>query len=197
MKRFALSKPLFLSLLTLIGSLLSGLMGGACRSTSIASDNQIIATPQKPVIATPQKPAALGMGVSRISEDKSGQAIGKSEKPDIVTQKAEKAGLPENVGDWKMVRYVPGEHGHFLYAQKDKSFSVFVTQIGSQKISTPKDWPRDWKEVVVERDKKVYLHHDSRDTNTSAVAWKHGPQRRMIVGHLEKEELLSLSGLLY
>jgi hypothetical protein len=120
-----------------------------------------------------------------------------ADAPDLVMKKASQAGLPEVIQSWKLVRYVPGEHAHFLYAKEQKSFSLFVTQMGTHDIVPPASSLKEWKQVSVAKGKKVYIHHDSRDSEKSAVVWKHGSQRRMMVGNMQESSLLALSALLY
>lgn len=103
---------------------------------------------------------------------------------------ARRLGLPERFGDWRFVRYVDGNHAHFLYAQGKRSFSLFVTDTGQAGALSARE---GWKPVVLPDGATAYLHHDPRDPSRAAIAWKKERQRRILVSRLGDRDLLALA----
>lgn len=106
---------------------------------------------------------------------------------------AQKVGVPTRVGSWKLVRHIPGEHGHFLYANDKRTFSLFVTETRSTRPLQPQT---GWKTVVVTSNLTAYEHQDARNPERTALVFKHLTQRRMLMGKLTEAELLALARLI-
>nr|WP_309692407.1 hypothetical protein [Armatimonas sp.] len=103
---------------------------------------------------------------------------------------ATKSGVPDRVGIWQLVRHVPGEHAHFLYASNKRTVSLFVTET---KNNRPLQLQKGWKPVILERGVSAFMHQDSRHPERSALVFKHKTQRRMVMGHLTESELVNLA----
>ena len=106
---------------------------------------------------------------------------------------ARKIGLPAKVGTWELVRFIPGEHNHFLYAAQKRSFSLFVTET---KNTHPLQAQVGWKKVGQEGVWSGFIHQDSRTPERTSIVFKHATQRRMVMGKLTEAELVSLAKLL-
>ncbi|MBB6051446.1 hypothetical protein [Armatimonas rosea] len=103
---------------------------------------------------------------------------------------AAKLGLPERVGAWRLVRHVPGEHAHFLYANQQRTFSLFVTETKNNRPLKPQT---GWKPTVLGQGTSAFLHQDSRHSERNAIAFKSQTQRRMVVGRLTGLELVEIA----
>ena len=103
---------------------------------------------------------------------------------------AKKAGVPTQLGDWRLVRYIPGEHAHFLYASGTRTFSLFLTET---KNSRPLQTQMGWKIVHLTSILTAFIHRDSHNPEHTAIVFKHQTQRRMIMGRLSEAELVSLA----
>ena len=110
-----------------------------------------------------------------------------------VIAEAQRAGLPAKIGSWELVRHVPGENGHFLFASSQRTFSFFVTETKNRNPLQPQS---GWKPVSLGSGLTAFLHKDSRNQERLAIAFKHQTQRRMILGKLTEAELVSLAKLL-
>lgn len=106
---------------------------------------------------------------------------------------ARKVGLPAKVGAWELVRFIPGEHNHFLYAAQKRSFSLFVTET---KNTHPLQAQTGWKKVGREGLWSGFIHQDARNPECTAIVFKHATQRRMVMGKLTEAELIGLARLL-
>lgn len=106
---------------------------------------------------------------------------------------AQKAGLPTKIGSWELVRHVPGENGHFLFASSQRTFSFFVTETKNRNPLQPQP---GWKPVSLGGGLTAFLHKDPRNLERMAIAFKHQTQRRMILGKFTEAELVSLAKLL-
>lgn len=109
------------------------------------------------------------------------------------TPESVRMGLPARVGNWKLTRFVSGKQAHFLYTQKRRSFSLFVSDSGREDTLQGRT---GWTPVRLGGGDVAYLHTDPRDPARSAIAWKRGPQRRILIGRMEKAELQSLAAKL-
>jgi hypothetical protein len=103
---------------------------------------------------------------------------------------AKKLGIPTQLAEWKLVRHVPGEHNHFLYANHQRTISLFITET---KTSHPLQAQTGWKTVVLGAGQAGFVHQDSRNPERSAVVFKHQTQRRMLLGKLSEAELIRLA----
>ncbi|MGC4048043.1 MAG: hypothetical protein QM758_29990 [Armatimonas sp.] len=106
---------------------------------------------------------------------------------------ARRMGLPKKVGDWTLVRFVPGKEAHFLYTQKRRSFSLFVVDQGRDDTLQGR---KGWTAARLPGGTVAYLHTDPRDPSRSAIAWKRGQQRRILIGRMQSAELQSLAAKL-
>ena len=111
----------------------------------------------------------------------------------VAEAEARRAGLPASVGEWKLVRYVPGEQAHFLFASQKRAFSLFVSAM--KKGAELKPQP-GWRTVSLGKGKTGFLHQDARAPERNALAWRHGSQRWMMLGSLRPEELASVAAKL-
>jgi len=109
------------------------------------------------------------------------------------TPESVRMGLPARVGGWKLARFVPGKQAHFLYTQQRRSFSLFVTDSGREDALQER---KGWSPVRLQGGTVGYIHTDPRDPARSAIAWKRGQQRRILIGRMEKAELQSLAAKL-
>jgi hypothetical protein len=116
-----------------------------------------------------------------------------TKKSDAALQEAQKAGIPTKFGDWQLVRYITGEHAHFLYANGKRSFSLFLLDTQDTR---PLKEQKGWKRVVGTGNLIALVHQDARDTTQSALVFKFQKQRRMIVGKLSEAELVAVARLL-
>lgn len=106
------------------------------------------------------------------------------------TPESQRLGLPASVGSWKLSKFVPGKQAHFLYTQKRRSFSLFVTDSGREDSLQAR---KGWTSVRLPGGDVAYIHTDPRDPERSAIAWKRGQQRRILIGRMEKAELQNLA----
>lgn len=127
----------------------------------------------------------LGASQGSWSQTKAGIKTGSAMVP-----KAQRAGIPTKVGSWTLVRHVPGEHGHFLYAANKRTFSLFLTETGNTRPLQPQ---KGWKTVVLGKGQSAFEHQDSRNPERTAIVFKHQTQRRLVMGKLTEAELVSLA----
>ena len=115
------------------------------------------------------------------------------QQPTQARAEAKRVGLAERVGEWKLVRYVPGEQAHFLFASQKRAFSLFVSEM--KKGAELKPQP-GWRAVALGKGKTGFLHQDARAPERNALAWRHGTQRWMILGRLRPDELAPIAAKL-
>jgi hypothetical protein len=106
---------------------------------------------------------------------------------------ARRFGLSERVGEWRLARYVPGTDAHFLFVDKGRGVSCFITPMKSSADLTLRT---GWRSISLPDGTTGYLHHDSRQPQRNALAWKHGTQRRIIQGRISPDELVRIAPLL-
>lgn len=103
---------------------------------------------------------------------------------------AQQAGVPTKIGAWQLVRHIPGEQGHFLYASGPRTFSLFVTETNNPH---PLQAQQGWKAVRLSGIQTAFVHKDPRNPERTAIVCKHLTQRRMILGKLTETELVGLA----
>ncbi len=134
---------------------------------------------------TPRLPLAL-LAVCLVA------LVSHAQTPEALAE-ARRIGLPERLGDWKLVRYISGKHAHFLFARQKQAFSLFISAL---KPGVELKSQAGWRSVSFGAGKIGFLHQDIRLPERSALAWRHGSQRWMIVGRIKPEEMTSLAAKL-
>lgn len=120
-------------------------------------------------------------------------AIAQTAPPAAAVRAAREAGVPERFAGWTLARYVPGEHGHFLYTSGKRALSLFVTDTGHAAPLTVRD---GWTATKLPDGRPAFLHADARNPARAAIAFKTGKQRRILVGRLSPDERIALAAKL-
>ena len=105
-------------------------------------------------------------------------------------REAARVGLAERVGEWKLARYISGEHAHFLFVHRKQAFSLFLS---AMKPGSGLKLQPGWEAVPIERGTVGFLHKDAREPGRNAFVWSQDAKRWMVLGNLTSEELVSLA----
>lgn len=119
-----------------------------------------------------------------------GVGLAQSSRAESANKEAGRVGLVERVGNWKLARYVPGEHAHFLFVSERRAFSLFVSAMNQ---GAELKGQSGWRSVPLGKGQTGFLHQDARAPERNALAWRRGAQRWMILGRLKPDELISLA----